>query len=670
MVNGDLVPAGDNKSATFTGHLVGTATIHLVDGSFTDDSGTLTVTAGTATSITVETAANGIGHGRAHPERRGWLLDHGLLGLARHLRQLRGQRGRGHWSLQGATGGVVAGDLVAAGDKKSAVLHRTPGRHAKIRATTAGLTSVDSGTITVIPGAATSISVETAANGTGTVTPSQNLAAGDSIQGYSISRDTYGNFVANVAADSWSLQSSTGGVVAGDLVAAGDSKSALFTGHLVGTTKIRASKAGLSSVDSGTITVVPGAATSIKVETLPNGFGTVVPTQNVTAGSSITVYSISRDTYGNFVANVAADSWSVQGATGGVVAGDLVAAGDSKSATFTGHLVGSAKIRASKAGLTSVDSGTITVVPGAATSIKVETAADGSGTVVPTQNVAAGSSITVYSVSRDTYGNFVANVAATSWSLVSVMGGVVAGDLVAAGDSKSAVFTGHVVGSAKIHAAKSGLTSTDSGTITVVAGALDHLSLTPATATILSGGSVTYTVTGRDAFNNSLGDYTALTTLTISPDGSCNNVLHSCTATLGGLHTVTGTALGKTGTATIQVNYTFSGFLSPINNMPTVNTGKAGRTYPVKWQLRDTSGALVTTLAAVSDIKYKKVTCGSFSGDPTDALETTATGGTTLRNDGSQYIYNWDTPTQAGCYELYVILADGSIRQANFDLSK
>lgn len=132
---------------------------------------------------------------------------------------------------------------------------------------------------------------------------------------------------------------------------------------------------------------------------------------------------------------------------------------------------------------------------------------------------------------------------------------------------------------------------------------------------------------------------------------------------------VIGTNGSATGTATMQVNYTFSGFLSPINNLPTINAGKAGRTYPVKWQLRDAGGALVSTLAAVSDIKYKKVTCGSFSGDPSDAIETTATGGTVLRNDGMQYIYNWDTPTVAGCYELYVILADASIRQANFNLS-
>jgi hypothetical protein len=141
---------------------------------------------------------------------------------------------------------------------------------------------------------------------------------------------------------------------------------------------------------------------------------------------------------------------------------------------------------------------------------------------------------------------------------------------------------------------------------------------------------------------------------------------------MGGLHTVTGTASGKTGTATIQVNYTFIGFLQPVNNAPTLNVGTAGRTYPVKWQLKDSSGSSLSDLATVKDIRYKSVTCGTFSGDPTDALEATATGGTVLRYDGAsqQFIYNWSTPSGKGCYEFYLILADGSVHQANFSLNK
>src|SRR4029077_2489283 len=108
---------------------------------------------------------------------------------------------------------------------------------------------------------------------------------------------------------------STGGVTGTDLTPAGDNKSAVFTGHLVGTTKIHAAIGGLTSTDSGTLTVVAGAATDVRVETAANGTGTVVPAQTVVAGSFVTGYSISRDLYGNFVANAAA-TWSLTGSTG------------------------------------------------------------------------------------------------------------------------------------------------------------------------------------------------------------------------------------------------------------------------------------------------------------------------------------------------------------------
>src|SRR5439155_1397406 len=92
---------------------------------------------------------------------------------------------------------------------------------------------------------------------------------------------------------------------------------------------------------------------------------------------------------------------------------------------------------------------------------------------------------------------------------------------------------------------------TGTASLSVTAGPLDHLALSPASATISAGGSQTYTAAGRDQYDNSLGDVTASTSFSIAPNGACTGA--SCTATLAGPHTVTGNDGGRTGTASLQV---------------------------------------------------------------------------------------------------------------------
>jgi len=126
---------------------------------------------------------------------------------------------------------------------------------------------------------------------------------------------------------------------------------------------------------------------------------------------------------------------------------------------------------------------------------------------------------------------------------------------------------------------------------------------------------------------------------------------------------------GNPATATRHVSvvkYQWNGFNQPVDNPPIVNTGTAGRTYPVKFPLASLPSLTpVTDTSVVSAVRYSGALCGVA---PSDVLETVVSGSTSIRNDGTQFIYNWATPSTPGCYTLSFTLDDGTTRIALFNL--
>jgi hypothetical protein len=136
---------------------------------------------------------------------------------------------------------------------------------------------------------------------------------------------------------------------------------------------------------------------------------------------------------------------------------------------------------------------------------------------------------------------------------------------------------------------------TSTATLTITAGALDHLVLTPASASIASGGSQQFTAAGSDQYGNSLGDVTSSSTFSITPDGSCTGA--TCTATASGSHIVKATVVGATGNATLQVT---GATLDHITISPTTSTITAGGSQAYTVQAFDGGGNALGDVTSAS----------------------------------------------------------------------
>ena len=102
--------------------------------------------------------------------------------------------------------------------------------------------------------------------------------------------------------------------------------------------------------------------------------------------------------------------------------------------------------------------------------------------------------------------------------------------------------------------------------------------------------------------------------------------------------------------------------------------GKAGRTFPAKFQLPLCSGGYVSRLSAVTNIRYQRIACSNFL--PQDAMPNDAdtSGSSGLHYDATakQYVFTWQTSGSFAnnCYELRFDFDNGSYRTALFKFTK
>lgn len=182
-------------------------------------------------------------------------------------------------------------------------------------------------------------------------------------------------------------------------------------------------------------------------------------------------------------------------------------------------------------------------------------------------------------------------------------------------------------------------------------GPLDHIAVSPGTATIAAGGSQSYAAQALDVFEHAIGDVTAGTTFTIAPNGSCAGA--TCTASIAGPHTVTADYHGMTATATLDVTsgtstYEFQGFYRPVDMSTPAqivwNTVKAGQAVPLKWLLTK-DGVPVSNPASFERLLSSPAACSYGAGSIDDAIDQIAVGGSGLQYNGEgNWQFNWKTP--------------------------
>ena len=103
-----------------------------------------------------------------------------------------------------------------------------------------------------------------------------------------------------------------------------------------------------------------------------------------------------------------------------------------------------------------------------------------------------------------------------------------------------------------------------------------------------------------------------------------------------------------------------------------VNVVRAGRTVPVKYELRDALGAFITDVESFASLTSGAMVCDAAAPE-VEVEATDAAGSTTIHYDAAanQFVYNWKTNAAwaGSCRALQLTLDDGTAHLAVFEFN-
>jgi len=347
---------------------------------------------------------------------------------------------------------------------------------------------------------------------------------------------------------------------------------------------------------------------------------------NATAGTAQTVTVTARDSTGSVVTGYSGTvAFTSSDARASLPANYTFVPADNGAHTFVGGVTlktaGTQTVTATDTGTSSVTGNqSVTISAGPLASLALSPAS---------ATVTAGGSQGYTATAADQYGNSLGDLtASTSFSIAPN------------GSCTAASCTATTAGAHTVTGTNAGTTATAS--LTVTPGPLTQVAISPTSATVTAGGGQGYTASGSDQYGNSLGDVTASTSFSIGPNGSCAGA--TCTATVAGAHTVSGSNSGKTATASLNV---IAGAATKLT-LTAPSSAPTNHAFNVTVALQDQYGNLATGYRGTVHFSTSDLLAQTLGDMPPDYTFTAADGGThtltaALATIGSQTITAADT---------------------------